>query len=192
MDGGDICVSKKINSCIQTGSQNSDGRCTVCNRFHEDFAHIVDVNNAGEIQRTVHSGQNARQDANRNNIENLSYSDDSNSSSPRLNQRLGATSNNSSRNNHSGTRVLPHEDYDDEDDVDLSGNDLIPPSYDLSPPSYDEAVNMPKPDSSVSPSGRQQQTSSARPRQEVINGGCTTIDPAETDPLYQNIDGLAR
>lgn len=65
-------------------------------------------------------------------------------------------------------------DVDDDDDIDLSGNDLIPPSYDLSPPSYDEALKMPKPDS--------ENTS-------VAAG--YTADVSETDPLYQNISTLS-
>lgn len=164
---------------ITTGSQSADGRCTVCNRYHEDFAHIVDVNSEGLVQQTVHSGHSGRHDANRNFMD-LSYSDDSDSSTPRLNHRNGPNASSNNRQNQSGSR---RED-DEDDDVDLSGNDLIPPSYDLSPPSYDEAVNMPKPDMVAVVSGRQ--------RQETTGGGYATNDPAETDPLYQNLDGLGR
>lgn len=38
-----------------TGSINADGTCTVCNRHHDDFAHVVDVGHDGNVQETIHS-----------------------------------------------------------------------------------------------------------------------------------------
>lgn len=90
-------------------------------------------------------------------------------STSRLAQQVRATGLSSS-----GEIII--DDDDDDIDIDVSGNDLIPPSYDLSPPSYDEAVNMPKPDEDI------QRPSAASNHHDV----------SETDPLYQNIDSLPR
>ena len=37
------------------GSVDADGLCTLCNRHHDDFAHVVDVNQEGSIIETVRS-----------------------------------------------------------------------------------------------------------------------------------------
>ena len=78
----------------------------------------------------------------------------------RLNQNHGE-----SRERNSNNLSVPSDErhsFSDED-LDLSENDLIPPSYDLAPPSYDEAIHMPKPNSHVG-------------------------EDSETDPLYMNIE----
>lgn len=140
--------------------------CTVCNRYHEDFAHVVDVDREGNVQATSTS-----HDLIRNNTDDSDNGGDSGRNSPRPNR--AQLSNN--RNNQTGTfaRVQYYGEEED-DDVDLSGNDLIPPSYDLSPPSYDEAVNMPKPESTD------------------LTRSTHQTEPTETDPLYQNIDTFTR
>lgn len=160
-----------------SGSQDADGTCTICNRHHEDFAHVVDVNRDGVIQETITSSRTTRHDTNRNNID-LAYSDNSRSTTPQQNRARIA---NGHRNNLTGqgSRLSHNSDEDDEDnddDVDLSGNDLIPPSYDLSPPPYDEAVNMPKPDTGTT----------------ALNGSGQLQELAECDPLYQNINSFSR
>lgn len=34
---------------------DADGNCTVCNRHHDDFAHVVDVDRSGSIIETASS-----------------------------------------------------------------------------------------------------------------------------------------
>ena len=69
---------------------------------------------------------------------------------------------------------LNEEDIDIDDDIDLSGNDLIPPSYDLVPPSYEEAVGMPTPQAEA----------------VIPVPPARTSHVEESDPLYQNVDSL--
>jgi len=180
------------------GSIGADGRCTMCNRHHEDFAHVIDVSADGNVHTShSHIGSHGVHRS----IDNLSreHGAESRSNTP-ISNRLrphhhvhittATLFNFHDRNlhhGHSDSDLAPesqalrnsgnihHSDIigadDDDIDVDVSGNDLIPPSYDLSPPSYDEALTMPTPDAHVTP---------------------TTVrhlhHAEETHPLYQNIE----
>lgn len=189
---GNIEPSSSMHSqtCI-VGSQGSDGLCTVCHRHHDDFAHVVDIGPNGEIMET-HDSRSHHPTSHIRSAErdNLMLRPDSRGSTPRSRHTHGVLSNAhrqsqplsgsasrlapfaSQQNHHSGL-IGTNELMDDDDfDIDVSGNDLIPPSYDLSPPSYDEAVNMPKPDEKL-------HSTAASLRQP---------DVSETDPLYQNIE----
>ncbi|XP_060596266.1 uncharacterized protein LOC132750325 [Ruditapes philippinarum] len=162
---GEIDQTGSVHSqtCI-VGTLGTDGLCTVCHRNHDDFAHVVDIGPNGEIieSHDSHSHPHHQTSHIRSSDRDIVIRPDSRTSTPRTrhvhNVNLGAHRHNSPLSD-STSRLAPQirasglsssgelmVDDDDDIDIDVSGNDLIPPSYDLSPPSYDEAVNMPKPE----------------------------------------------
>ncbi|XP_045166481.2 uncharacterized protein LOC123529939 isoform X2 [Mercenaria mercenaria] len=196
---GEIEASGSVHSqtCI-VGSLGSDGLCTVCHRHHDDFAHVVDIGPNGEIMETHDSHSHPHhQTSHIRSVErdNAVLRSDSRSSTPRSrhvhNVHLGAHRQGQPLTDSTSRLVPPARQQvhhsmlsssgelmvdDDDIDMDVSGNDLIPPSYDLSPPSYDEAVNMPKPEEDL----------------QVHTAVSQHQDVSETDPLYQNIESLPR
>lgn len=184
---------------VFTGTQGTDGLCTVCHRHHDDFAHVVDIGPNGEILEThdSHSHHPHHQTSHIRSTgrDNLMHRPER-ASTPRSRNAFGVLSNvhrNSQPLSGSASRLAPaagHHTHnvgvtlgsselmvdDDDYDIDVSGNDLIPPSYDLSPPSYDEAVNMPKPDENL----------------HLAAVSLHQPDISETDPLYQNIETFPR
>lgn len=138
------------------GSANTSNTCHLCNRSHEDFAHFVEINGTTHVindpvdtsshsHRHRRSGEHSHHHHHHNNHQN----------------------HDSRHHDSSNLLSVPGDEtqsVSEDDDLDVSGNDLIPPSYDLSPPSYDEAIHMPKP---------------------TLN---SSTGNEESDPLYQNID----
>ena len=170
-----------------------DGRCTVCNRMHENYAHVVSVNQDNQVigstdpDNTCHLCHRSHEDfAHFVEINGttrvINDPSDTSSHTHRHSHPNGHSHHHQHRHRHQNHHDNRHHQNnflrsfpevgqslsDDDDDIDLSGNDLIPPSYDLSPPSYEEAIHMPKPSSNT--------------------GGCSE----ETDPLYQNVDHSSR
>ncbi|KAH3881182.1 uncharacterized protein LOC127879959 [Dreissena polymorpha] len=187
--GGGVLHSQ---TCI-VGSQDASGMCTVCNRHHNDFAHVVDIGPDGQVHNSSSHGDRNRDEQRDSQSSNPDiYTDregDShavpisqasfNYSRPPAELPVGSHLH---RGHIDGVLIASSGlartsdvlgDFGDED-FDLGGNDLIPPSYDLSPPSYDEAIHMPKPDLDTSTEAVEQPLSE------------------ETDPLYQNIETFDR
>lgn len=176
-------------TCI-IDSIGPDGRCTVCNRMHENYAHVLSMNSDNQVvgannpSNTCHLCHRSHEDfAHFVEINGttrvINDPVDTSGHSHRHHRRSGEYLHHSHHHHHhnqnhenrhrdsSNFLSVPGEEgqsVSEDDDLDLSGNDLIPPSYDLSPPSYDEAIHMPKPG--------------------MTRGSCD----AETDPLYQNVD----
>ncbi|WAR25974.1 hypothetical protein MAR_011678 [Mya arenaria] len=180
-------------TCI-VGSVTADGTCTVCNRQHDDFAHVIDIGPDGHVRGTHSRASNRQADTdtladNQTSTPNLQGSRGqhfTHGSHPSNNHRREARLVRHPGDEYSDTHVAIattngsrgsgdiHDVGVDDDEMDISGNDLIPPSYDLSPPSYDEAVNMPMPDHDCS------------------QGAGQAHGDTEIDPLYQNIDHSPR
>ena len=163
------------------GRQRADGRCTVCNRSHEDFAHVVDVDSHGTVvDEPPHCGLCHRSHEDFVHFEELNTSHiQVRGEGQRLLGRSGASNVGISTSSRPTSRHITtpggqgpgrRHDIDDEEEIDVSGNDLIPPSYDLCPPSYDEAIDMPTPGERAANTSSQQEP--------------------EVDPLYQNIDDI--
>lgn len=173
-------------TCI-IDSIGPDGRCTVCNRMHENYAHVVSMTPDNQVARSTNPNNTCHL-CNRSH-EDFAHFVEINGTTRVINDPVDSSCHshrhrpsgehlhhqhhhhsqnheNRHRDNNNLLSVLGDEGQSasEDDDIDLSGNDLIPPSYDLSPPSYDEAIHMPKP--------------------SLNAGGCDE----ETDPLYQNID----
>lgn len=192
-DDMDITGSIHSEACI-IGSTDRHGLCTVCHRQHEDFAHVVDIGPDGEI----HNEHSLLPNPHHHNTDDYTFVPAAITRGVQCAKRsrrprAGAHSNRNMQLSSAGTRLATQsneasehcvglmnssglfmdDNYVEDEDIDLSGNDLVPPSYDLSPPTYDEAISMPKPDSD---------------NNEVVNHNA---DVSETDPLYQNVVTIA-
>lgn len=186
--------------CMFTGSQRADGLCTVCHRHHDDFAHVVDMVVNGEVMGNVESHHgHIHPIASHIRVadrDNLSHRPDSRVITPRscqahnvhsvAHRHIQSLTDSTSRLAPRSSKLAPSGslsnsgelmvDDDDDNDIDVSGNDLIPPSYDLCPPSYDEAMSMPKPE-------------------RASHGNSNPLqyeDVSEIDPLYQNIESVSQ
>ena len=146
------------------GTSDSDNTCHLCHRSHEDFAHFVEINGTTHVINDPSDTSTHNHRHSHPNGQSHHHQHHHHQHHHRHHQRQRSHDN---RHQNIIPQSYPGDEgrsLSDDDDLDLSGNDLIPPSYDLSPPSYDEAIHMPKPNSSTA--------------------DCSE----ETDPLYQNID----